>query len=296
MRNKKKRPFAAAVALFPTWAAVLVLYCGTMAWTVYLSFTNSTLFPSTQMVGWKQYETLFSTARWIVSLQNLVIFGVLFVGGCLAIGFVLAAALDRKVRYESVFRTIFLYPYAMSFIVTGLIWQWLMNPTLGVQKTVRAMGWESFRFDWIVDRDMAIYAVVVAGIWQASGLVMVLMLAGMRTIDDGQWRAARVDGIPVWRTYVSIVLPQLGPSVASAATLLSMGVVKTYDLVVALTNGGPGGASEVPAKFIMDNLFQRHNLGLAAAGSTVLLITVVLVAVPLSYARHMQAKKMAGML
>jgi glucose/mannose transport system permease protein len=245
-------------------------------------------------VGFEQYSKLLQTPKWLVSLQNLITFGILYVVGCLVLGFLLAAALDRKVRFESAFRTIFLYPYAMSFVVTGLIWQWMMNPTLGVQASVRALGWESFAFDWIINRELAIYAVVIAALWQGAGLVMILVLAGMRGIDGEQWRAARVDGIPVWRIYVSIILPQLTPAFAAAGILLSMGVIKTYDIVVALTNGGPGSATEVPAKFIMDNLFQRQNLGLATAAATVLLLTVLIIVAPFRYAQHIRARRLAG--
>lgn len=293
---KRKHPFAAYVALSPTWLAVILVYIGTMAWSVRLSFTDSRLFPSSNYVGFAQYEKLFSSSKWLTALQNLVIFGVLYVVGCLVLGFLLAAALDRKVRFENAFRTIFLYPYAMSFIVTGLVWQWLANPMFGLQASVNALGWESFRFDWLTSREMAIYAVVVAGVWQGAGLVMVLALAGMRGVDGEQWRAARVDGIPVWRVYVSIILPQLGPVLAAAGTLLTMGVIKTYDLVVALTNGGPGSATEVPAKFIMDNLFQRQNLGLATAAATSLLLMVVIIVAPFRYAQTISARRKAGTL
>ncbi len=296
MKRKHNRSKAALIALIPTWAAVVVVYLGTMVWSVTLSFTNSRLFPSWNFVGFEQYSKLFQTAKWLVSFQNLVIFGVLYVFGCLFVGFLLAAALDRKVRFESAFRTIFLYPYAMSFVVTGLIWQWMMNPTLGVQASVRALGWQSFTFDWIINRDLAIYAVVIAALWQGAGLVMILVLAGMRGIDGEQWRAARIDGIPVWRIYVSIILPQLTPAFAAAGTLLSMGVIKTYDIVVALTNGGPGSATEVPAKFIMDNLFQRQNLGLATAAATVLLLTVLILVAPFRYAQYIRARRQAGTL
>src|SRR5262249_25703166 len=285
MKASRWRLGMAMATLLPTWFTVLVVYIGTMFWSVQISFTGSARVPVATFVGFDQYRILFATERWIVSLENLVLLWCLFILGCLTIGTLLAIALDRKVRFENAFRTIFLYPYAMSFVVTGLVWQWLMNPELGIQATMRGLGWAGFTFDWIVNRHLAIYAVVFAGLWQASGLVMVLMLAGLRGIDSELWRAARVEGIPVWRIYLSIILPQLGPPLMTAATLLAMGVIKTYDLVVALTHGGPGNASEVPAKFIMDNLFGRQNLGLATAASTVMLVTVLAAIAPWAYAR-----------
>ncbi|MEX6508396.1 carbohydrate ABC transporter permease [Jiella sp. M17.18] len=284
----------ATLVLLPFWAVVLAAYVGAMLWTVQISFTASKLLPVDRYVGFAQYERLFASTRWIVSLENVAIFGVLFVGGCLVIGFLLAAALDQHVRFENTLRTIFLYPYAMSFIVTGLIWQWLMNPTLGIQKAVHDWGFTSFRFDWVVDRDMALYALVLAGLWQASGLVMALMLAGLRGIDPEIWKASRVDGIPPWRVYLFVIVPMLRPLIVTAVVLLAISVIKAYDLVVALTNGGPGIATELPAKFIMDNLFLRQNIGLATAAATVMLITVAAVLVPWIYAEYFRKARARG--
>jgi len=191
---------------------------------------------------------------------------------------------------EGVLRTVFLYPYAMSFVATGLIWQWVLNPELGIQSTVRALGFETFTFDWVATQDKVMYAIALAAVWQAAGLVMALMLAGLRGIDDSLWKAARIDGIPTWRVYMSIVLPMLGPSIGTAVVLLSVSVVKVYDVVVAMTQGGPGLASEVPGKFIMDNLFGRSNIGLASAASTVLLLTVLALLAPWMYARARAAR------
>jgi glucose/mannose transport system permease protein len=209
----------------------------------------------------------------------------------LLLGSLLAIAIDQQIRFESAFRTIFLYPYAMSFIVTGLIWQWLMNPGLGIQKSVRAFGWSGFTFDWAVNRDLAVYALVVAALWQASGLVMALMLAGLRGIDPELWKAGRIDGIPTWRIYLSIVLPSLSPMLVTSTVLLCAAMIKAYDLVVALTNGGPGTASELPAKFVMDYLFLRQNIGLAAAASTVMLLTTLAILAPWIYTQYMRAPR-----
>ncbi|WP_062218719.1 MULTISPECIES: carbohydrate ABC transporter permease [unclassified Aureimonas] len=291
MAMRIRRSAAPAVALSPTILIVLLAYVGTMGWTVWMSLTNSRLLPVNTFVGTQQYERLFGDPRWLVSLQNMALFGVLFIGFCLALGFLLAVAIDQRVRGEDGLRTIFLYPHAMSFIVTGLVWQWMMNPTLGIQEAVQALGWTSFRFDWVVRRDMAIYAVVIAGVWQSAGLVMALMLAGLRGVDEDLWKAARVDGIPPWRVYTSIVLPLLKPMIITSVVLLSIAVVKVYDLVVALTNGGPGTATAVPAKYVMDYLFERQNIGLAAAASTVLLVTVLCVLTPWIYAEYFRKER-----
>jgi glucose/mannose transport system permease protein len=279
------------IGLTPAILIVVFAYVGTMIWTVGISFTDSRMLPVARFIGVNQYIRLFATERWLTSVQNMVIFGILMIGISLLLGFLLAVALDQRIRAEGLLRTIILYPYAMSFIVTGLVWQWVLNPTLGIQETVRSWGFENFRFDWIVQQETAIYCVVLAGIWHAAGLVMAIMLAGLRGIDQDLWKASRIDGIKPWRFYLHIVIPILRPSFISATVLLSLGVVKLYDLVLVLTGGGPGFSSDVPAKFVMDYLFQRQNIGLATAAATTLLITVLCVLTPWFYAEYFRAGK-----
>jgi len=283
----------AQVALTPAWLIVIFAYVGTILWTIQISFTSSKVFPVSNYVGFSQYTRLFASDRWIISVQNLAIFGVIFIIGCLVLGFLLAVFLDQRIRAESMFRTIFLYPYALSFIVTGLVWQWTLNPTLGIQQTVRNWGFESFTFDWLTRGDRAIYVIAIAGMWQASGLVMAILLAGLRGVDAELWKAAKVDGIPTWRVYVHIVIPILAPMFVTATVLLATAVVKVYDLVVALTNGGPGISTEVPAKFVIEYLFQRQNLGLATAASTVMMITVLCVLAPWLYVQYFRQPRSA---
>lgn len=274
------------LALLPMAATVLFAYVGTVAWSVRVSFSSSRTLPIDDFAGLAQYTRLFNSERWMLSLENMALFGVMFVAVCMVLGFLLAVFIDQRVKGEALFRTVFLYPYAMSFVATGLVWQWMLNPELGIQSTVRSLGFESFAFDWMVREETVMYAIVLAAVWQASGLVMALMLAGLRGIDDSIWKASRIDGIPAWRVYLSIVVPMLWPSIATALVLLSVSVVKVFDVVVAMTQGGPGLASEVPAKFIIDHLFGRANIGLASAASTVLLLTVLMLLVPWMYARH----------
>lgn len=286
-----RRQAPAALALIPAAVIVVTIYLGAMLWTVRLSFSSSKMLPVFDFVGLQQYERLFSTERFVLSTWNIAVFGVLFILGCLIIGFLLAVFIDQKVRFEDAFRTIFLFPYAMSFIVTGLAWQWFLNPSLGLQKAVRGLGFESFTFDWIVQPNLVVFTLVIAAIWQASGLVMAILLAGLRGIDAELWKATRVEGIPTWRVYVSIVLPMLTPMLVTAAVLLATAVAKLYDLVVAMTKGGPGISSEVPAKFIMDNFFERSNVGLGSAAATVLLVTVVALLGPWIYTEHLRPRK-----
>lgn len=275
----------AHVALAPMAITAIVAYLGAALWTLGLSLSSSRSLPRWDFVGLAQYARLFNNDRWLVSLENLLLYAVLFVLACLVIGFLLAVLIDRQVAAGGVLRAVFLYPYAMSFIATGLVWQWLLNPELGIQSVVRGWGLPGFRFDWIVDPDRAIYTIVIATVWQASGFVMVVLLAGLRRVDTELWNAARLDGIPTWRVYVSVILPLLGYSFATAFVALLAAAVKLFDAVVAMTQGGPGIASEVPAKFIMDHLFGRANIALASAGSTVMLLTVVALLAPVLYAR-----------
>jgi glucose/mannose transport system permease protein len=284
-RRRIRHP-AAYLALLPAALIAVVAYLGCMLWTVRLSFTSSKLLPKLDFVGLAQYQRLFENERFIVSIENILIFGVLYLVGALVLGFLMAVFIDQRIRGEAVFRTIYLFPYSMSFVVTGLAWQWFLNPTLGLQKLVRDLGFNSFTFDWIVNQEMVIYTLVIAGLWHASGLVMAILLAGLRGIDADLWKAARVDGIPTWRVYLSIVLPLLGPMVVTVVVLLSVQVARLYDLVVAMTRGGPGIASEVPAKFVMDHLFERNNIGLATAAATMMLVTVLCILTPWFYARY----------
>ncbi len=289
-RRGLRQNWALNFALLPMALTVLFCYVGTVLWSIGISLTSSKTFPTTNFVGLAQYERLFSTERWSLSLHNMALFGAIFVVACLVLGFLLAVFIDQKIQGESVFRTIFLYPYAMSFVATGLVWQWMLNPGLGLQAAVRAMGFPGFEFDWIISQDKVMYAIALAAVWQSAGLVMALMLAGLRGVDGEIWKAARIDGIPVWRVYTSIVLPMIAPSIATASVLLSLAVIKVFDVVVAMTGGGPGIASEVPAKFIMDYLFNRANIGLASAASVVLLLTVLMLLLPWLYAKNRMDK------
>jgi glucose/mannose transport system permease protein len=282
-RTYRVRSTAAKVALVP---AILVMACcfyGSMFWTVYISMTRSFLLPVYRFAGMAQYVRLFATPRWQVAYSNMFIFGCLDILGTLALGILLAILLDRAVRFEGLFRTILLYPLSISFIVTGLTWQWILSPTIGVQQLVRSLGWTDFRFDWITQPETAIYTLVFAGIWHQSGLIMAIMLAGLRGVDKEIWRAARIEGIPVWRTYISIVLPMLRPLVVTCLVLIAIAVVKSYDLVVAMTNGGPGFASDLPGKFVVDFEFERANIGQASAAATVMLGSVLAIVAPYLY-------------
>lgn len=277
------RNVSAKIAAIPMILTALVVFVGGTAWTVTYSFTSSKLLPRAKFVGLDQYERLWSTERWLVSIENLMIYGICMLVLSLVVGFVLAALLDQKIRFENTFRTILLYPFALSFIVTGLIWQWLLNPDFGIQSVLRSLGWTTFNFDPLYNADIVIYGVLIAGLWQGSGFVMCLMLAGMRGIDQDIWKATRIDGIPAWKTYIFVVIPMMRPVFITTLVIIASGIVRLYDLIVAQTGGGPGIASDVPAKYVYDYMFQGQNLGQGFAASTMMLLAVAVVIIPWAY-------------
>ena len=278
--NQLFRNMNAKVAAIPMIVTALFVFVGGTAWTIVYSFTKSGLLPRMKWIGLDQYERLWGTKKWLIAIENLVIYGLCMLTLMFVIGFILAALIDQKIRFENTVRTVILYPYAMSFVVTGLVWQWILNPEFGVQSIVRGFGWEGFTFDPLYSPDIAIFGVLIAGLWQGSGLVMVLMLAGLRGIDQEVWKAARIDGIPTWKTYIYIVIPMMRPVFITTLVLVVTGIVKVFDLIVAQTGGGPGIATEVPAKYVYDMMFRNNNLGQGFAASTMMLLTVSLVVIP----------------
>lgn len=318
------RNMSAKIASIPMILTALVVFIGCTVWTFTYSFTKSKLLPKKlfeweelfaipvpewiakdgalnfeyisgimekNWVGFDQYHRLFSQARWDISVNNILIYGACSMVFTLLIGFTLAALLDQKIRFENTFRTILLYPFALSFIVTGLVWQWILNPQFGIQKVVQGWGWESFSFDPLSNPDYVIYGILIAGLWQGTGLIMCLMLAGLRGIDEDIWKAARVEGIPMWKTYLFIVIPMMRPVFITTLVLIASGIVKVYDLVVAQTGGGPGISSEVPAKYVYDYMFGAQNLGQGFAASTMMLAAVIVIVIPWAYLEFGGKKK-----
>lgn len=271
------------IVVSPLFAASLFFVYGFIAWTIYISFTKSGVMPNYAFEGLQQYDRLWATPRWSVALRNLFVFSTLFIAISMAIGILLAILLDQRIRGEGMIRTIFLYPMALSFIVTGTVWKWILNPGLGVERLVRQAGFEDFTFDWLVNSDYAIYTVVIAAVWQSSGYAMALFLAGLRSVDDEILKAAAIDGAGPVRVYSGIVMPMLRPVFLSTIIILAHLAIKSFDLVIALTGGGPGFATDMPATFMYAFAFQRSELGVAAASATMMLMTIVAIIVPYLY-------------
>ena len=271
------------LVLAPSFIVVLVFVYGFIAWTAWVSLTRSRLLPRYELDGFIQYDRLFDSPRWDTAFSNLFVFGFLFIVIAMILGLILAILLDQNIRIEGAIRTIYLYPMALSMIVTGTAWKWILNPGLGLEATVRGWGFENFTFDWLVNPDMAIYTVVIAAIWQSSGFVMALFLAGLRSVDQEIIKAAQVDGIPTWRVYTAIIIPAMAPIFLSAFIVLSHLAIKSFDLVIALTGGGPGYATDLPATYMYTMAFSRGDIGQAASSAMVMMAVVFTIIVPYLY-------------
>ena len=278
-----RTPWLPKLVVAPSFTLAFLFIYGLMAWNGYLSLSASRLLPNYAFVGLDQYVRLLENERFHVAMTNMAIFGVLFVGGAMLLGLLLAILLDQKIRAEGVLRTIYLYPMAISFIVTGTAWKWMLNPGLGLEHLMNQWGFENFRFEWLIDPERAIYCIVIAGVWQSAGFVMALFLAGLRGIDDSIIKAAQVDGASLPRIYLRIIVPSLRPVFFSTLMVVSHLAIKSFDLVMALTAGGPGFATDLPATFMYAMAFSRGQIGLGAASATVMLALVAAIVVPYLY-------------
>jgi glucose/mannose transport system permease protein len=281
----------------------LFVFVGGTLWVILFSFTSIKILPLFTPSEWwdkfsglANYTRLFNTSRWMDcpalsqigtdawqlkcsgAYPNVVTYAIISIILVMTFGFLIAVLMDQKIRAEGMFRTIFLYPFALSFIVTGHVWAWIFSPEYGLQKAVRGFGWESFSFGWIADQKMVMYAIIIAGLWQGTGFVMALMLAGLRGIDEEIWKAAKIDGIPTWRTYVQIVLPMMKPVMVTTFVFVASGAIRIFDLVIAITDGGPGVSSDVPSRYIYQNF--TANLGQSLAASTVMLLSMAVILIP----------------
>ena len=271
------------IVISPSFAVILWFVYGFILWTFYVSFTKSKMLPRYDFWGIDQHFRLWSNPRWFTAVENLLIFTILFVVICILIGILLSILLDQKIRTEGFLRTIYLYPMALSFIVTGTAWKWMLNPTMGIEKLVTDWGFTDFTFDWLVSREMSIYTIVIAAVWQSSGFVMALFLAGLRSIDDEIIKAAKIDGASLYSIYITIILPMMRPVFMSSIVILLHISIKSYDLVIALTAGGPGTSSDMPAVFMTQMAFHRSEIGLASASAVMMFLTVLAVVVPYLY-------------
>ena len=285
------------IVLAPSFVLVLVFVYGFNLWTFFLSFTNSKAFASTKLVGLRNYERLWHwtfasdpPSNWHTAIVNMALFGGLYVFFCLALGLLLAILLDQKIRGEGILRPIYLYPLALSFIVTGTAWKLFLDPRIGLEKAIHDWGWTSFHFDWVVTPSKMIYCVAIAGIWQSSGFVMAMFLAGLRGVDGEIIKAAQIDGASTFATYRRIIIPMMRPVFLSAIIILTHLAIKSYDLVLSVTGKNPGGAAELPSTFMYSFTFTRNQMAVGSTSAVIMLMTIAAIMVPYLYSELRQKR------
>lgn len=289
-RRRTSFNIQAVLGTIPMIATAIGVFVIAIIFSMIWSFTSSKLFPNFNFIGLEQYDRLWRTDRWIISVNNLWLFGVLSIAFNMVFGYLLAVFMDQRIRQEDLFRSIFLYPFAMSLIVTGLVWQWMMDPNLGIQSAVRQWGWTNFEFRPLTNQSTALYGLVLGGVWNGVGVTMAILLAGLRGVDAEIWKAAKVDGIPTWRTYLFIALPMMRGAIVTAFILQCTGVVRVFDLVIAMTQGGPGVSTQMPAVYVIQYITDRVNVGQGMAAATMMLLPVIIL-IGLQYLLQYQARR-----
>ena len=291
---EKLKKWVPIFVIAPSIVASFVYVFVFSGWTLYISLSDSTLLPTYGFRGLENYISLWSNRRWGVAYSNLFFFSAFYVLAAMAVGLTLALLLDQKIRAESFWRTMYMYPLAVSFIVTGTVWQWLYNPTAGIQFLVNSLGWTDFEFALTTDRKNAIWAIIITGVWQSAGFTMALFLAGLRSVDGDIIKAAQIDGASTFRIYRKVILPSITPIFLAVAVVQLQAAIKTFDLAVALTNSGPGISTTFPATYVYDLMFQRGEIGEGAAAAMMILAALAVVLVPYSLYLPWRRKKESG--
>jgi glucose/mannose transport system permease protein len=279
------------LVLAPSFVVIVIFVYGFIAYTGFLSLTDSKMLPSNNVIGLANYGKLWALPHWWRAISNLAIFASLYIVICSVLGLLLAILLDQKIRGEGFLRPIYLYPMALSFIVTGTAWKWFLDPGIGLENTMHLWGWESFSFTWIKDRNYAIYCVVIAAVWQSSGFVMAMFLAGLRGVDNEMIKAAQVDGASTITIYRRIIIPLMRPVFLSAFVVLAHLAIKAYDLIIALTGGGPGQATELPATFMYSYTFTRNQMAIGASSAIIMLVMIFSIIIPYLYSEVRGGKR-----
>jgi len=275
--------------LAPSFLLVLLFVYGFISWSGYISMSAwRGLVPDYTFVGLKQYASLLQQPRFIRDLINTGLFTALFLVGNLFFGLLLAVLLDRKLRGETFFRNLFLFPMSISFVVTGTIWVWVFNPSSGLNVFFGALGFDTSNWLWIVDKRMALFCVVMAAVWQMTGFTMAQYLAGLRGVSDDIREAARIDGASETRIFTHILLPQLLPVTVGAIVILGHISLKIFDLIFVMTGGGPAQRTDVPGIFMFETTFRGDFFARGAAiGIFMLLMVAVLIVPYLVYSHRM---------
>ena len=288
--RERLQNFVPKLVLAPSFLIVLIFVYGFNLWTLLLSFTNSKAFSNFNFIGLANYQKLWTwtfetdpPSNWYTALINMGLFGGIYIFFCLVLGLTVAILLDQKIRGEGILRPIYLYPLALSFIVTGTAWKLFLDPRIGLEKAVHDLGWTTFHFDWVVNPRMMIYCVAIAGVWQTSGFVMAMFLAGLRGVDSEILKAAQIDGASAYATYRRIVIPIMRPVFLSAIIVLAHMAIKSYDLVLSVTGKNPGGAAELPSTFMYSYTFTRNQMAVGSTSAVIMLMTVAAIMIPYLY-------------
>jgi glucose/mannose transport system permease protein len=298
MRRWDWERITSILLILPSAIAIAIFVYGFIGFTGFVSLTKwDKLLPDFSLVGLRNYQKLFAHPRFQIDMRNMVVFTALFLLSCLTIGFLLAVLLDQRIKGENIFRSIFLFPMAISFIVTGIAWRWLLNPgsaemgSTGVNLLFEQVGLDFLKSGWYTDPKIGIKAVVIAAVWQMSGYVMAMYLAGLRGIPEELREAARVDGASELQILSHVIVPLMRPITLGAVIVVGHIALKIYDLVVAMTGPGIGFSSDVPAYFMWDTTFQANRFAQGASIATILLVMVGILIVPyLAYSLRKEAE------
>ena len=282
--HSKKETWQAFLLVSPSLLAVAVFVYGFIGWTGRVSFSQWTgLLPDYTWIGLENYRQLFADPRFQIDLRNMVLFTTVFVLGALLLGLVEALLLDQGLKGEAFFRNLFLFPLAISYIVTGVVWRWLMNPAAGARLSglnllFERLGLSFLINDWYTTPGWGIVFIAIPAIWQMSGFTMAIYLAGLRAVPEELREAARVDGASEWQIYTRIVLPRLRPVTLSALIILGHMSLKVFDLILAVA--GKQLALDVPSIYMWQTTFDGNFYGQGAAIGMLLLMGVAVLIVP----------------
>jgi glucose/mannose transport system permease protein len=294
-KGRHREKWLSFLFLLPSLIAIFVFVYGFIAWTGYISLTKwNTFVQDLTFAGFENYRFLFADFRFQSDLRNTVVFTLLFMVVCIFLGLLLAVLLDRKRKGENLFRNIFLFPMALSFIVTGVVWQWIFNPSTGINLILKHVGVSDPPL-WYVQTKvvpdlqlgqlhfglpLALIAVIIAAAWQLSGFTMAMFLSGLRSISDELKEAARVDGATEWQVFRHILLPQLKPIMFSAIIILGHISLKIFDLIYAMTGPGAAFVTDMPGLYMVETTFKGSHYAQGAAIAIIMLILVSLLIIP----------------
>ncbi len=278
----------AVLVLSPSIIAVAIFIYSFIAWTGYISLVDwNTVVANYNFVGLKNWQRLFGDPRFHKDLRNLALYGVGFMSQCIIFGFLIASLLDQKIKSEALFRTIVIFPFAVSGVVTGVAWRWLMQPTTGVNLLFQRLGLENFQFEWNSHPQWGMLALTIAAAWQFTGYVMALYLAGLRGISHEVREAARVDGAGTYALYRRIIIPLLMPVTFTAIVLTGMNSIRVFDLVATM-GSGPAFATDTLAFFMYQSTFGSYRFSVGAAIGFFMIFLSLFLVVP--YLRSMRAE------